>query len=140
MYFIHIKDIYAILYNMNTEKDFEKVRTTISNFKNDGVVLTDENILRILESYKEKRIYDKARYDEKKNDPIYKQKNREYASNWIKNNKERHNKSQQNSSNRRKLQTKLNYYRRLNKVDKFKERYPNLWNKVLEEDLPHNPY
>ena len=51
---------------MNTEKDFEKVRTTISNFKNDGVVLTDENILRILESYKEKRIYDKARYDEKK--------------------------------------------------------------------------
>tara|TARA_R110000823_G_C15795031_1_gene486569 strand:- start:37 stop:393 length:357 start_codon:yes stop_codon:yes gene_type:complete len=117
---------------MNTENDFEKIRASM-----DG--LTNEDILRILESYKVKREYDKKRYDKVKDNADFKKQNSESTQKWIKNNKEKHKKSLENSAERRKIQSKLNYYRRLNKVDKFQEKFPILWDIVLEQHLPTAP-
>ena len=108
----------------------------------DGAVvisgITNEEILRILESYKDKRIYDKKRYHNKlKLDPVYREKQKKATKTWILNNPEKHKKSLANSSERRKLQVKLNYYRKTNQLDKFKTKFPILWDKVLELNLPH---
>ena len=98
--------------------------------------LSNENILRILESYKEKRIYDKQRYHNKlKKNPEYMQKRRDTTADWIKNNPERHKKALEKSSERRKLQVKLNYYKKTNQIDKFKTKFPILLEKCLELGL-----
>ena len=38
------------------------------------------------------------------------------------------------------LRNKLNYYRKLNQVDKFKNKFPEDWERVLLLNLPHTPY
>tara|TARA_R110000796_G_scaffold42072_1_gene104283 strand:- start:140 stop:490 length:351 start_codon:yes stop_codon:yes gene_type:complete len=98
--------------------------------------LTNENILRILESYKEKRIYDKQRYHNKlKKNPEYMKQRRETTAQWIKDNPERHKKAQEKSSERRKLQVKVNYYKKTNQLDKFKLKFPMLMERCLELGL-----
>ena len=98
--------------------------------------LTNENILRILESYKEKRLYDKNRYHNKlKQNPEYMKQRRKATAKWIKDNPERHKKSQENSSERRKLQVKVGYYKKTNQLDKFKERFPMLLERCHELGL-----
>ena len=103
--------------------------------------LNDEKILSILQSYKEKRKYDKDYYHTKlKVSEDFKVKNRQRAKDWISLNKERHKKNCMKHNDTRALRNKLNYYRKLNEVDKFKNKFPQDWERVLQLNLPHTPY
>lgn len=103
--------------------------------------LNNEQILSILQKYKDKREYDRNYYHTKlKNNKLFQQKQKERASEWYINNKEKHKKNCLKHNERRKLQNKLNYYRRLDKVDEFKIKHSAEWEKVLLLNLPHTPY
>ena len=121
-----------------TEIDIQKINHVQEVFY--PISLSNEDILRILESYKDKRIYDKKRYHTKlKHDPVYIEKQKNATKKWILNNPEKHKLSLDKTKDRRKLQVKLNYYRKTNQLDKFKTKFPTLWDKVLELHLPHSP-
>ena len=87
--------------------------------------MTDEKIQRIITVYKKQRDRDKRRYELRKQDPEFMERNRQRAR--LYHQKNRQNKKDQYQKNIDFMQSRnlLNYYKKLNRLDDFKSKYPD---------------
>ena len=86
--------------------------------------ITDPKIKSIVEQYERKRMKEKERYQRIKETDEFKIKNRERARNHYNKNKEV--KKQKYIDNRdfMNARSSYNYYKRINRVEDFKQKYP----------------
>ena len=96
--------------------------------------LTDEQINRILTNYKNKRIRENKYYHEvSKNDSEFKAKNRERAKNHYENGYKELRKTKYNDNKEiYKYKSLFQYYKKNDKIDIFKEKHIDKYDKLIE--------
>tara|TARA_R110000737_G_C14279778_1_gene432044 strand:- start:72 stop:380 length:309 start_codon:yes stop_codon:yes gene_type:complete len=87
--------------------------------------LSDIRIKKILEQYDKKRIREKERYERIKESDEFKVQNRERARNHYQNNKEVKKNKYDNDKDFMSARSSYYYYKRMNKLESFKEKYPD---------------
>ena len=93
---------------------------------------SEEQILNILTSYKNKREKEKERYEKIKNTDDYKNKNRERAKQYYYSNKECVKNKYNENKEMNLAKNSYRYYKKRNNLNKFKEKYPNRYS-ILSE-------
>ena len=86
--------------------------------------MNDEQIKNILEQYKQRQERDAKRYEVLKDDPDFIRVNRERAKQHYQKNKDKKLKYYQDNKEFMSAKSSYHYYRRLDRVDFFKEKYP----------------
>ena len=94
---------------------------------------TDERIKSILNQYERKRMKEKERYKVIKDTEEFKQQNRTRARNHYQLNKEKKKENYENKKDFMNARSSLYYYKRKDKVELFKEKYPEKV-KILSEN------
>jgi len=99
--------------------------------------LTDEHINKILESYKKKREREIKYYHEvKKHNEDYMKKNRERAKKHYQNGyKEKKKEYYENNKDIMKAKSSYNYYKKINNIDKFKDKHKEKYNLLVDKGL-----
>lgn len=87
--------------------------------------LTDIRIQSILKQYERKREKEKERYQRIKDTEEFKNKNRERARNHYQQNKEIKKEKYDNNREFLNARSSFYYYRKIDKLDYFKEKYPD---------------
>lgn len=87
--------------------------------------LTDIRIQSILKQYERKRKKEKERYQRIKDTEEFKNKNRERARNHYQQNKEIKKEKYDNNREFLNARSSFYYYRKIDKLDYFKEKYPD---------------
>lgn len=87
--------------------------------------LSDERIKSIVNQYERKRDKEKARYIMLKDTDEFKSKNRERANNHYQNNKDKKKEKYDNNKDFMNARSSYYYYKKKDKLDLFKEKYPN---------------
>tara|TARA_R110000772_G_scaffold110057_1_gene213542 strand:- start:6 stop:314 length:309 start_codon:yes stop_codon:yes gene_type:complete len=87
--------------------------------------ITDIRIKTILEQYERKRIREKERYQRIKETDEFKNQNRERARNHYNKNKEAHKNKYENDKDFLNARSSFYYFKRMDKLEDFKERHPN---------------
>tara|TARA_R110000868_G_scaffold10631_4_gene51548 strand:- start:2828 stop:3136 length:309 start_codon:yes stop_codon:yes gene_type:complete len=87
--------------------------------------LSDERIKSIVNQYERKRDKEKARYIMLKDTDEFKSKNRERANNHYQNNKDKKKEKYDNNKDFMNARSSYYYYKKKDKIDLFKEKYPN---------------
>lgn len=87
--------------------------------------LSDVEISRILEIYKNQREKDKTKYEQRKNDPEFMKKNRERAKKHYELNKHKRVNKYSENKDLQKAKCSYHYYKKKDNLDKFKERFPD---------------
>lgn len=91
----------------------------------------DEQIKHILNVYKTQREKDKISYEKKKLNPDFVKKNRERAKKHYHENKEKRVNNYQLNKELQQAKSSYHYYNKKNNIDKFKERYPERYNLLI---------
>ncbi len=86
--------------------------------------MTDEKIQKIISVYKKQRDRDKKRYDVRKNDPVFMEKNRERARLYHQNHRNSRKQHYEKNIEYVKARNLLNYYKANNRIEEFKNKYP----------------
>ena len=87
--------------------------------------LSDQKIKQVLERYKRKQIMDKERYHNiRKNDPDFV---RERAKQYYILNKDKKKEYYETHGELKKARSLVSYYKKLGRLDEFKEKYPERW-------------
>jgi len=86
--------------------------------------LTDERIKKIIEQYEKKRNREKERYQLIKDTEEFINQNRERARNHYQNNKDMKKEKYNNDKEFLNCKASFYYYRKINKLDLFKEKHP----------------
>ena len=95
--------------------------------------LSEAQIQKILESYKNKREREKQRYDQIKDTEEFKNYNRNKAKLHYENNKDKYKERYENKKELVKARNSYYYYKRIDKIETFKEKYPERY-EILEND------
>ncbi len=95
--------------------------------------LSDERIKNIINQYERKRNKEKERYNLIKDTDDFKNNNRERARNHYHLNKDKKKEKYDNNKEFMNSRSSYYYYKKLNKLDIFKEKYPNKV-KILSEN------
>jgi hypothetical protein len=103
----------------------------------ENIDLNDEQIEKIIKSYKQKMVREKKYYHEvQKNDENYKVKNRERANNFYHDDKNgyRQKKLQNYQDDKEFITVKSSYYyyKRKDNLDKFKDKYPEKYQLLID--------
>lgn len=93
--------------------------------------LSEAQIQIILQSYKNKREREKQRYQEVKDTEQFKTYNRTKARTHYLNNKDKYKERYENKKELIKSKNSYYYYKRINKIEKFKEKYPQRYEMLL---------
>lgn len=86
--------------------------------------MSDEKIQKIISVYKKQRDRDKKRYDVRKNDPVFMEKNRERARLYHKTHRDSRKQHYEKNIEYVKARNLLNYYKANNRIEEFKNKYP----------------
>lgn len=97
--------------------------------------LSDERIKNIINQYERKRIKERERYELIKGTDEFKNKNRERARNHYQVNKEKKKEKYDNNKDFMNSRSSYYYYKKHNKLDLFKEKYPNKVKTLLENNI-----
>lgn len=95
--------------------------------------LSEAQINKILIQYKNKREREKERYDQKKDTEEFKNYNRNKAKLHYENNKDMYKVRYENKKELLKARNSYYYYKKIDKIEKFKEKYPERY-ELLEND------
>jgi ACT domain-containing protein len=98
--------------------------------------LSDERIKNIINQYERKRTKERERYELIKDTDEFKNRNRERARNHYQLNKDKKKEKYDNNKEFMNSRSSYYYYKRMNKLDIFKEKYPNKV-KILSENNIH---
>lgn len=91
---------------------------------------------KIIQNYLKKREYDNSRYHSKKNDPEYVKANRERASRWYADNREKKQQYYDNHKEIVKAKSQYKYWKDTKKdVEGFKEKYPERYFLLQNEGI-----
>ena len=93
---------------------------------------SEEQILNILTSYKNKRSKEKERYEKIKDTDEYKNKNRERAKNYYYTNKDFVKNKYQENKEMNLAKSSYRYYKNGNNINKFKDKYPDRYAMLCE--------
>ena len=93
--------------------------------------LSEDHINNILKSYKNKREREKARYEEIKDTEEFKISNRQKAKKHYDNNKDNYKQKYQEKKELNQAKSSYYYYKRNNNLEKFKEKYPERYDLLL---------
>jgi len=97
--------------------------------------LSDERIKNIINQYERKRQKEKARYELIRNTDEFKNKNRERARNHYQVNKEKKKEKYDNNKVFMNARSSYYYYKKRDKIDLFKEKYPNKVKTLSENNI-----
>lgn len=97
--------------------------------------LSDERIKNIINQYERKREKEKARYELIRNTDEFKNKNRERARNHYQVNKEKKKEKYDNNKVFMNARSSYYYYKKRDKIDLFKEKYPNKVKTLSENNI-----
>tara|TARA_R110000824_G_scaffold76652_7_gene194153 strand:- start:3238 stop:3564 length:327 start_codon:yes stop_codon:yes gene_type:complete len=97
--------------------------------------MNQEKINEILETYKKKLEYDRQRYQQKKDDEVFKAKNRQHAKVYYHKNKDKYKQKYKDSQEDKKLKNTFYYYRRLNRLNDLQHKHPDKWSTLLQMGL-----
>ena len=90
--------------------------------------LSDDKIKQVLERYKRKQLMDKNRYHNiRKIDPEFVKRNRERAREHYALNKDKKKEYYETHIELKKARSLVSYYKKLGRLDEFKEKYPERW-------------
>ena len=90
--------------------------------------LSDDKIKQVLERYKRKQLMDKNRYHNiRKIDPEFVKRNRERAREHYALNKDKKKEYYETHIELKKARSLVSYYKKLGRLDEFKEKYPDKW-------------
>lgn len=89
-----------------------------------NIDLTEQEIEKVLKSYKNKKEREKIRYENNKSDPEFIAKNRARAKNHYENNKDKYKLKYENNKDLMKARNSYYYYKGKNQLDKMKEKFP----------------
>jgi len=95
--------------------------------------LSEAQINKILESYKNKREREKQRYEQIKDTEGFKNYNRNKSKLHYENNKEMYKERYENKKELLKARNSYYYYKKIDKIETFKEKYPERY-EILEND------
>ena len=84
---------------------------------------TEEQIKNIIESYHNKRDREKKNYELVKDTEEFKNHNRQRVKEWYEKNKDKRKEDYQRNKEIKKARSSYYYYKRVNKLDEFKENY-----------------
>jgi hypothetical protein len=93
---------------------------------------TENEIAHILKLYKQNREKDKAKYDKVKDNEEFKLKNRQRAKEHYYKNKEMKKINYQKDKEYIKFRNSYNYYKKLDRIDDFKNKYPERYSLLIE--------
>ena len=93
--------------------------------------ISEEQIQNILQSYKNKREREKARYDEIKNTPEFKNYNREKSKKHYLNNKDKYKEKYESKKDLLKAKNSYYYYKKHHSLEVFKEKHPERYDLLL---------
>jgi len=85
---------------------------------------SEEEIENILTRYKARRQKDKIKYDKKKDNEDFKIQNRARAKAYYELNKDKRKEQYENKKDLLKARNSYYYYKKINKIETFKEKYP----------------
>lgn len=97
--------------------------------------LTDIRIQQIINSYNKKKIKEKERYERIKDSEEFKSKNRERAKNHYHRNKEVKLNQYKENKEFYSARTSYYYYKKLDRLDYFKEKYPEKTKLLNEKNI-----
>lgn len=97
--------------------------------------LSDERIKNIINQYERKRDKERARYLLIKDTDEFKSKNRERANNHYQNNKDKKKEKYDNNKELMNSRSSYYYYKKHDKLDLFKEKYPNKVKTLMENNI-----
>lgn len=97
--------------------------------------LSDERIKNIINQYERKRDKERARYLLIKDTDEFKSKNRERANNHYQNNKDKKKEKYDNNKDLMNSRSSYYYYKKHDKLDLFKEKYPNKVKTLMENNI-----
>lgn len=95
---------------------------------------SDNDIQHILKLYKQRREKDKEKYDKIKDNEEFKLKNRERAKKHYHENKELKQKTYLNDKEFIKCRNNYNYYKKLDRIDDFKNKYPDRYMLLIDRN------
>ena len=93
---------------------------------------SDEEILKVLKAYENKRLREKEHYDRKKDTEEFKKKNRANANKWYHKNKEIKKDIYQNNKDLVLAKASYNYYHKLDRVAEFEVKFPQKYKLIKE--------
>lgn len=93
---------------------------------------TDEEIKKIIQSYHNKREREKQNYDKIKDTEEFKSYNRQKVKNWYQENKDKRKQEYQNNKEIKTARSSYYYYKRNNRIDDFKEKYPEKYQLLVD--------
>ena len=91
---------------------------------------SEDKVRKILESYKKKAGKDKERYARNKESPEFMEQNRVRAREHYENNKEKKKDAYLNNKETRKAKCLMNYYKKQDRLEEFKEKHPACWDLI----------
>ncbi len=94
--------------------------------------LTETQISKILHQYLKKKQYDKDYYQIKKKDKDFAETNRQQSLQYYHKNRDRKIEYQQKNREKYLIINSFNYYKRHNRVDDFKKKYPERFEKIVQ--------
>ena len=98
--------------------------------------MNENNINDVLLKYKNKRNREKKYYDEVlKNNDNFKNKNKLNSATWYSNNKDKKKEYYLNNKDDIKLKSQFNYYKKNDKLDILKTKYPQKYDLMIEKGL-----
>ncbi len=97
--------------------------------------LSDERIKNIINQYERKRGKERERYVLIRDTEEFKNKNRERARNHYQVNKEKKKEKYDNNKDFMNARSSYYYYKKHDKIDLFKEKYPNKVNILMENNI-----
>ncbi len=97
--------------------------------------LSDERIKNIINQYERKRMKEKERYELIRDTDDFKNKNRERARIHYQVNKEKKKEKYDNNRDFMNSRSSYYYYKKRDKLDIFKEKYPNKVKTLLENNI-----
>ena len=86
---------------------------------------SEEQIQKIIQSYHNKKEREKEHYDKIKDTEEFKSYNRQKVKDWYSKNKDRRKEEYENNKEIRKARSSYYYYKRINRLDDFKIKFPD---------------